>query len=144
MKIRKGVFRLMAVLAVGTLFLVIVPPTAAQAAGCWENACTGRNPSTMGCGNDAWTTTSVTPVGGGPAVELRHSAVCNAVWARSDPYWSFSVQGANAKGGPPVLSYTNGGGSYTLMIGFNYWVRACIKPAGYSNDQSSWTCTGWY
>lgn len=133
---------LLAALVIG-LPLFAVPPSPAFAAGCYDSGCTGKNPSTMQC-NDAWTTTSVQPSGGGPAVELRHSAQCNAVWARSDSRWDFSIQGANSKGGPPVLSYTNGGGPYTLMIGFSYWVRACIRPAAYPQDQSTWTCTNWY
>ncbi|GAB3972985.1 hypothetical protein GCM10029978_051320 [Actinoallomurus acanthiterrae] len=135
----------LAVLALSLSVLGTLAPTQAMAVGCVEGKCTGLNPDTEGCGADAWTTTTVFAVGGGRWVDLRHSAKCNAVWARSDDStWDFSIQAANSKGGTPVRSYTNGGGYYTLMIGFNYWVRACIRPAGYPSDQSTWTCSDWY
>ncbi|MGW0774390.1 DUF2690 domain-containing protein [Streptomyces sp. NPDC002835] len=48
---------------------------------CHGDACDGKDPETMGCGGEYATTVSTATVGGA-VIEVRHSEVCGAGWAR--------------------------------------------------------------
>jgi Protein of unknown function (DUF2690) len=65
------------------LSIVVVPATAALAASCWQSSCTGKDPNSTGCGNDA--TDAVPPNqywGRSFSVSLRRSNACSARWTR--------------------------------------------------------------
>ncbi|WP_239106692.1 DUF2690 domain-containing protein [Streptomyces rubrogriseus] len=73
----------LAVLAPG----VAVPAEAFVAAAepaCKGASCNGKNPNATGCAKDAVTPAGAVArsAGGGPAVQMRYSKKCNAVWAR--------------------------------------------------------------
>ncbi|MFE5709884.1 DUF2690 domain-containing protein [Streptomyces sp. NPDC056501] len=57
--------------------LVGVASPASAATSCYAAGCTGKDPSTTVCQNDARTVAS-----GWTEVELRYSPTCRAVWAR--------------------------------------------------------------
>jgi hypothetical protein len=121
-------------------------PAAAAGVGCdYNRSCTGKDPQAMGCSADAYTMDSVTPAGGGTSVELRYSPACFAVWARDfDEGWEFSTQGSTTNGGRPIVTEVLNGGSWTAAVSFKLWTRACVRPAGYPQDESTWSCTNWH
>ena len=63
------------------------PANNTLAAGCYGSSCTGLNPHTLGCDNDAKTGPSKTVSENGgqnkAKVENRYSVVCNAEWERT-------------------------------------------------------------
>ncbi|MFE7810317.1 helix-turn-helix domain-containing protein [Streptomyces sp. NPDC057430] len=49
---------------------------------CTGAGCTGQDPEAMGCGGTSATTVSRTPFGVAGLLEVRHSRICGAAWAR--------------------------------------------------------------
>lgn len=103
------------------------PRSVALAAGCSGSGCMGLNPSTMGCGADAYTYIWG-EFADGSVVENRHSSTCNAEWDRTTndsggsryaaasilypmPNWT-SAQNVRS---PAKIS--NGASVYTPMVG---------------------------
>lgn len=78
-----------AVMAAAGLFLA---PTTAQAAGCFQGTCNGKDPDAQGCtGSNLASVQFLSP---NARVDLRYSSVCDANWARlvySGP-WNCCVQ----------------------------------------------------
>ncbi|WP_369181420.1 helix-turn-helix domain-containing protein [Streptomyces mutabilis] len=60
---------------------VTTDPALPPGVKCSGDACTGKDPETMGCGGDL-VTTSATATVGAAAVEVRYSKTCGAAWAR--------------------------------------------------------------
>ncbi|MEU7133445.1 DUF2690 domain-containing protein [Streptomyces sp. NPDC046261] len=127
----------------GVALAAVLPMGTAQAATCKGQSCTGQNPKTAGCGEDAKVIDRVRPGGGGPEVELRSSATCGAAWARiekADPSWKFKIE---YKGGKPQFanaSYTFE--AYTRMVWNSYSYRACVEM--YDGQGGNYTCTKWH
>ena len=134
------------------LLLGAVTAPAADAASCVHSSCTGKNPDTYGCGDDA-TTIATGIAGDGGKVQLRHSSKCDAVWARGYPPQNFgpaalstdrlddngttSYQSATGQN-PPSASF------YTHMFFYNSknQYRACMGPSIRSSAVGS-VCTSW-
>lgn len=114
-------------------------------AGCVGSSCTGKNPNTLGCGNDVYTVATKVPGTGGPMVELRYSPACQAYWARFespvDINWRIRVQGRKSDG--TYVTYLANGSPksqpYTLMVGTDLPARACVE-----DYFGTWHCTAWY
>jgi hypothetical protein len=130
--------------------LAIAIAAPASAAGCWAGSCTGRDPVATGCANGSqYTIDSVTD--GALRVNLRYSPACYAVWAQAVGNafypWGGAVQGYTSRSNPyPAVEYIaappDGGSSYSLMVGFNYWTKACIAYADYGWGTQA--CTGFH
>jgi hypothetical protein len=107
-------------------------PPCSSGPGCNGNSCTGLNPTVENC-NHVKTIASVSD--GDLTAALRYSSDCNAVWVKifgpTDYQWGGAVAGytstsnANASveyiATPPTSS-----GSYSDMVSFHYWTKACI------------------
>ncbi|WP_242645934.1 DUF2690 domain-containing protein [Streptomyces triculaminicus] len=117
------------------------PATAAEAAGCAGNTCTGKNPHSQGCDQGADVLDRAIPSGGGPRVELRRSKRCSAAWARFDgpanENWraKLDIQGRK----PVIIHASQSYAAYTTMVGTSSRYRACIEEYG-----GGWTCTKWH
>ncbi len=74
--------RLMTVLFTGLLLFTVgaVAAPAAQAAGCYQSSCNGKDASAQNCGGK--TATSKQWLSPDAVIELRYSASCDANWAR--------------------------------------------------------------
>jgi Protein of unknown function (DUF2690) len=139
------------ILLLGLLVPLVVggTTTSALAVGCNGNGCTGLNPVSMGCSGDARTIDSYRS--GSMTVNLRESPACFAVWAQIVGTGSSSYGGA-------ILGYTSTSnpypsveyiatppspqGSYSLMVSFHYWTKACL-----AFNASGWGtqgCTGFH
>jgi hypothetical protein len=135
-----------AVLVVISTFFAVVSGLniASAATGCYASSCTGKNPATMRCPG----TTLDEYMDGSLRIELRYSRACDAGWARS----SYTVGNAgsienvviegwtSATGGTRKYAYSTQAfnGSYTEMIAFNWWVRACN---GLISSEENENCT---
>jgi hypothetical protein len=67
------------------LSTIVAPATPAFAASCWQSSCTGKDPHSTGCDNDA--VDAVPPnqywaPGGNFSVSLRRSNACSVRWTR--------------------------------------------------------------
>jgi Protein of unknown function (DUF2690) len=130
------------ILGLGVMF-----PSSASAATCNGNSCTGKNPETYGCGDDAETIRSATD-NGYSHVELRYSPYCNAAWAKgfpevnAGPYTMSIDRKTNSTGHvshySAVAQQTS---AYTVMFAVNstHQYRACGD-----DGSSSLHCTTWW
>ncbi len=149
-----------------TMIAAATPP--AYAVGCYGGSCTGQDPVAEGCATGAYTIDSFRYYGpiaslNGALLELRYSSACYAAWAR--------VTGGNSNGGcsSPWLyqgqpctmviegswnrstvatwidAWVNGYQSWTWMLSFHYWTRACLasRPP-FSSTYTRIACTGWH
>ncbi len=119
--------------------------------GCHANTCTGLNPASHGCNRDARTVGSYTS--GSYTVNLRYSPACYAAWAQiTGPYsseWGGAIDGFTSQSqSSPVVQWIasppSPGGTYSLMVSFHYWTRACLArndSGWFSPPDWSW-CTG--
>lgn len=145
---RKRLVGLFAATALVTGIVVPVTASPAWAVGCFADSCTGKDPISMGCANDAVTIYTKTGVGNWSEgiLQLRYSRNCAAAWAKvyddgslnNDIAWVSNTQGWTFT--RPV---DNGGGdAYTDMVDDLGTIqsKACI---GHSGSNSS-TCTSWF
>ncbi|WP_182546454.1 DUF2690 domain-containing protein [Halosaccharopolyspora lacisalsi] len=110
------------------LFLQLVAAQPAQAAGCYDGTCTGKDPEAMGCAADAVTVDRL--VNESAIFELRYSAACHANWGRYVNGGAGSPTQTNLDGVPPEPHYP----PYTFDI-YTYW-------AGGSKQHPFWTPMG--
>lgn len=101
---------------------------------CSGDACTGKDPETMGCGGDLVTTAATATVGGA-AVEVRYSETCGAAWARvtqatQGAEVEVSADGANRQTG--TVTGAADTVAYTPMVAVKSAAeaKACVTPAG--------------
>ncbi|MFF2658980.1 DUF2690 domain-containing protein [Kitasatospora sp. NPDC058032] len=127
----------------GLVMAALLPVGTAEAATCRGAGCTGKNPISTGCGDDARTIDTISPAGGGPVVELRNSATCSAAWARiekANSNWRFKIE---IKGGASYLANASLDRQVpTAMVGSSNAYQACVEQ--YDGAGGSWSCTGWH
>ncbi|PTA42906.1 DUF2690 domain-containing protein [Micromonospora sp. RP3T] len=115
-------------------------------ARCYSSTCTGQDPVVQGCGADAST---IDTIWVGYQVNLRYSDACHAAWAQAkgtaSSRYAASIEGyASRTSTTPLVIHHTGTpspeGSYSLMIGYTYWVQACqiYLASGWSTQG----CTG--
>jgi len=84
----------MAILGVLCLLTVgtgsVVASTAAHAASCYGDYCSGQDPQAAGCSSDAYTVVSARIPGTYTYIELRWSPSCKTNWARVPASWGTS------------------------------------------------------
>jgi hypothetical protein len=130
-------------LILGTVAASVVPVIPAFAATCSGSTCTGKNPSSTGCANDAITARSTSV--DGIAVELRYSPTCRAAWGRirfgANPD---RVKVENNIGQSYTATISSGNDVYTLMVNdAGIVARACgTNVRSFAPDHTA--CTGWY
>jgi hypothetical protein len=119
-----------------------VRPHTAMAEGCYEESCTGQDPSQMGCTSSAFTPWSISPFPNS-RLDLRYSAMCEAAWARISgaPQNTFFYVENNVDEG--IQGYTtpfdNGWTNMASNAFFQHQqARACVLSEGYT------LCTNWY
>ncbi|MFK3735317.1 DUF2690 domain-containing protein [Streptomyces sp. NPDC088090] len=115
-------------------------PSLPEGVGCTGADCGGMDPEDMGCGGPLATTVARTRIGAA-LVEVRHSAVCAAAWARISggaPGDEVSVQAGTAIQVANVMEGA-GSGAYTTMIPVASpdAARACAALSGGEDG-----CTG--
>ncbi|MFE5793983.1 DUF2690 domain-containing protein [Streptomyces sp. NPDC056503] len=115
-------------------------PSLPEGVRCAGADCGGLDPEEMGCGGPLATTVARTRVGAA-LVEVRHSEVCGAAWARISggaPGDEVSVQSGTAVRAANVLA-DGSGGAYTTMIpvASGSAARACASLSGGEDG-----CTG--
>ncbi len=136
-RFRKTAAMLLAVLAV-LLLSATLAATPANAATCYRQSCNYQNPSTTGC-SSASTGTIDSMVLHGVYIELRLSGTCSAAWTRStysgcdnnaagNIYTEafYDYQGTQWAGTTSQSISCNGIATYTDMLSFYFYVRACI------------------
>jgi uncharacterized protein DUF2690 len=104
--------------------LTVYAPAASAATSCYASSCTGLDPSSTTCQNDAQTVMwgSFTPI------ELRYSPSCRAAWAR--------LSGGSP--GDKITVKNSNGTIYTAWVpssGARTWTRM-VNDAGIT----SWAC----
>ncbi|MFE0582417.1 DUF2690 domain-containing protein [Streptomyces sp. NPDC058874] len=121
-------------LAASGLLMASTPASAATS--CLGSTCTGKDPSTTTCQNDARTVKTASW-----GVELRYSPSCRAAWARKTSGASFDtdIKVANSRGASYTTYYGGNGTVFTRMVDdLDITAQACEQRAfGYS-------CTDWY
>ncbi|MFK0118992.1 DUF2690 domain-containing protein [Streptomyces sp. NPDC090994] len=137
----------LAVLALGVTAPAEASAPAAPAAACTGASCNGKNPHTTGCDKDAVTPSGAVArsAGGGPAVQLRYSKKCNAVWARfgstANDAWRGKLDIRNGK--PYVFHASPNHAAYSAMVNAGLATRPCVEH--YDGVGGSWACTKkWY
>ncbi|MFC9811910.1 DUF2690 domain-containing protein [Streptomyces virginiae] len=124
------------VLAASGLFMASTPASAATS--CLGSTCTGKDPATTTCQNDAKTvTTSIL------GTELRYSPSCRAAWARypGGTDWAHTIKVENSQGNAYSTRFNGGGGGavWTRMVNDKDIVsRAC------ATDDGGYACSSWY
>ncbi|MFC9706500.1 DUF2690 domain-containing protein [Streptomyces sp. NPDC056943] len=108
---RLGAFASASVLAATALISGASP--AAAATSCYGSGCTGLDPSTTVCQNDARTVRTADW-----GVELRYSPTCRAAWARKTSGASFDtvIRVHNSQGASEGVYYGGNGTAYTAMV----------------------------
>lgn len=112
-----------------TTVVQVVAAEPAHAVGCWGDYCSGEDPMSTGCGDDAVTLSAVDLVGA--RLELRWSATCKTNWARWQQYprgWSMSDI--------PLTVYAEQDTGYTQVLDFGlegaeegtYWSPMIYSP----------------
>jgi hypothetical protein len=128
---------------VASFALTVVRDRPADAAGCYGNTCTGRDPIAMGCSGDART---IDRFSAGFRVELRYSARCDAAWVKAigttSSRYRGAIHGFSSRSAPyPYVVYGTGtptrDGTYSLMVSFRSWVAACQEY-----NASGWSTQG--
>ncbi|MFI1657650.1 DUF2690 domain-containing protein [Streptomyces sp. NPDC020472] len=120
-------------LAASGLLLASAPASAATS--CYGPSCTGLDPSTSVCQNDA-RTVATSSIG----TELRYSPTCRSAWARQSSNTSMTVWVESNTGLGQSAYYTGSGTVWTSMIDDKGIVdRACGYIMGFGA-----TCTSWY
>jgi len=103
-----------------------VVSTAAQAATCYGDYCSGQDPEAAGCSADAYTVVSARIPGTYTYIELRWSPSCKTNWARVPASWG--------------TSYPSSLRAYQCSTGYNQrgvvasssdysWTRMIYSPA---------------
>lgn len=138
----------LAVLALGVTAPAEASGQAAAAPACKGASCNGKNPNATGCDKDA-----VTPAGavarsdggGPPAVQMRYSKKCNAVWARFEYAANSNFRGKLEirNRDPYVFNASPNYPAYTMMVNAGLATRPCVEH--YDGVGGSWACTKeWY
>ncbi|MGC9501217.1 DUF2690 domain-containing protein [Streptomyces sp. WG7] len=137
----------LAVLALGVAVPAEASVQAAAAPACKGASCNGKNPNATGCAKDAVTPAGAVArsAGGGPAVQMRYSKKCNAVWARfesaANSNWRGKLEVRN--GNPYVFNASPNYAAYTTMVNASLATRPCVEH--YDGVGGSWACTKkWY
>ncbi|MFI8369236.1 DUF2690 domain-containing protein [Streptomyces sp. NPDC085466] len=116
-------------------------PSLPDGVRCTGADCGGEDPETMGCGGPLATTVARTRIGGA-LVEVRHSAVCAAAWARISEAAAGDEVSVQAGTAIQVANVPAGGDTdaYTAMIpvGSPTAARACARVGDGTGDG----CTG--
>jgi hypothetical protein len=88
--------------------------------GCYGDYCSGLDPMTTGCANDARTIASASVYGsnGAAYVDIRWSPACKTNWARAN-YVTSAIKSVQQHG------YTQG---YSANNGVNSWSRMIYSP----------------
>ncbi|EFE72515.1 predicted protein [Streptomyces viridosporus ATCC 14672] len=137
----------LAVLALGVTAPAEASTQAAAAPACKGASCNGKNPNTTGCDKDAVTPAGAVArsAGGGPAVQMRYSKMCNAVWARFESAANSNFRGKlEIKNGKPYVFHASPNyPAYTKMVNASLATRPCVEH--YDGAGGSWACTEkWY
>jgi hypothetical protein len=137
----------LAVLALGVTAPAEASVQTAAAPACKGASCNGKNPNATGCAKDAVTPSGAVArsAGGGPAVQMRYSKKCNAVWARfesaANSNWRGKLDVRN--GNPYVFNASPNYAAYTTMVNASLATRPCVEH--YDGAGGSWACTKkWY
>ena len=146
--------------AVGSFLVPVAmnPGTANAATSCSYEQCNGMDPNQTVCASDAYTLDSFWQ--NNILFELRYSGTCHAAWARATGNGRGACNGWTDDDGLQVEGSTNessialsyyrciySGQSWTQMIGFHYWVRAChiYAPAALGGEPWYYLgCTAWH
>jgi hypothetical protein len=120
---------------IGALLASIFAVAPADAATCYGDYCSGKDPQATGCAADARTVAHVRDAGGGYILELRWSPSCKTNWARISKgsiSWIKAVQ--------PSTGYTQWGNLTTPGSPF-VWSRQIYSPTRCVYGSSH--ITGW-
>ncbi|WP_236246696.1 DUF2690 domain-containing protein [Streptomyces sp. CC210A] len=107
-------------------------PPGTSGAGCFGDGCAGRDPESTRCGRPHATTVAYRTVGTA-RVEVRHSRVCGAAWARISGAAPGDVVAVSAAGATHERAVRSGDDdAYTLMVAVSDATdaRACATLAG--------------
>ncbi|MFJ2864239.1 DUF2690 domain-containing protein [Kitasatospora sp. NPDC087314] len=120
---------------------VSAPASASAAGGCRGNACDGKNPKALGCGNDARDVPDTQVAPGSqkhPRAWLRYSPTCHAVWAKGEQAdgWTIRVQimGSDSYDAPTLAS----GEAFTAMVGADHTHRVGVQDVDGRWAYSNW------
>ncbi|MEU4119144.1 DUF2690 domain-containing protein [Kitasatospora sp. NPDC028055] len=125
-----------ATLALAVSGAVLVASPASAATSCYASSCTGKDPATTTCANDAITVST------NGDLELRYSPSCRAAWARDRnavPGESVGIQ--NHPGQESDYStFTSSGGAIWSMMDNDKDIQSQASSAG----SKGFYRTGWY
>ncbi|MER5204495.1 DUF2690 domain-containing protein [Streptomyces sp. NPDC002825] len=122
-------------LALAASGLLFASSPASAATYCYGPSCTGLDPATSICQNDA-RTVARNSIG----TELRYSPTCRSAWARQSSNSSMIIWVESNTGLYEEARYTGSGTVWTTMIDDKGIIdRACGYITGFE-----WNCTSWY
>ncbi|MFF0556866.1 DUF2690 domain-containing protein [Streptomyces sp. NPDC004266] len=119
--------------------LLFASSPASAATSCYASSCTGLDPSTTVCQNDARTVRTADW-----GVELRYSPTCRAAWARKTSGGSLDteIRVRNSAGDTHGVYYGGWGTVYTAMVNDKDIVAWACETRAYDTLQTH--CTGTY
>ncbi|WP_242426794.1 MULTISPECIES: DUF2690 domain-containing protein [unclassified Streptomyces] len=121
-------------LALAASGLLLASSPASAATSCYGPDCTGKDPSTTVCQNDA-RTVGTTASG----VELRYSPTCRAAWARKSGDTAMTIWVESNTGLSQAAYHTGSGTVWTAMIDDKGIIaRSCGYVMGFGTQCSSW------
>ncbi|WP_369146319.1 DUF2690 domain-containing protein [Streptomyces sp. R44] len=122
-------------LALAASGLLLASSPASAATSCYGPSCTGLDPATSICQNDA-RTVATNSIG----TELRYSPTCRSAWARQSSNSPMIIWVESNTGLYKEARYTGSGTVWTPMIDDKGIIgRACGYITGFE-----WNCTSWY
>ncbi|MDV9193477.1 DUF2690 domain-containing protein [Streptomyces sp. SR27] len=121
-------------LALAASGLLLASSPASAATSCYGSDCTGKDPSTTVCQNDARTVATT-----GLGVELRYSPTCRAAWARTGADTAMTIW-VESNTGLSQSAYHSGNDTvWTAMIDDKGIIaRSCGYVMGFGQQCSSW------
>ncbi|MFF8374640.1 DUF2690 domain-containing protein [Streptomyces sp. NPDC015661] len=121
-------------LATAGASLLLASSPASAATSCYGPDCTGLNPATTICQNDA-RTVATNSIG----TELRYSPTCRAAWARQSSNTAMTIWVESNTGLAENAYYTGSGTVWTAMVDDRGIIaRACGYIMGFGSSCSSW------
>ncbi|GGU72650.1 hypothetical protein GCM10010275_04010 [Streptomyces litmocidini] len=122
-------------LALAASGLLLTPSPASAATSCYGPSCTGLDPSTSVCQNDARTVATSSR-----GTELRYSPTCRSAWARQSGGMAMTIWVESSTGLERAAYYGGSGTVWTAMVDDKDIVdRVCGHVV-----EGGETCTSWY
>ena len=121
---RKRKVQVASALVLGSAASLMIAASPASAAGCYGDYCSGTDPQSTGCANDAYAVASSTNAG--VTVQLEWSPSCKTNWARVNTSSPASIKAVQSGGYTQYGTISGGGYAWSRQI---YSPTLCVTAS---------------